>query len=1445
MFSVLAALSLCGSAMAQAPAFPGAEGNGRYTTGGRGGKIVHVTNLNDNGTGSLRAAVNSSSAKTIVFDVGGVIALESDLTIGANTTILGQTAPYPGITLRYYTVRPGANNIIRFIRVRRGQEKDVNDGADAIWNRNLTNVIIDHCSFSWSIDEVASFYDNNNFTMQWCTVGESLNNAGHGKVSHGYGGIWGGKLASFHHNMIAHVNNRAPRFNGARYNWTGYTDNTKYATYNWENAVQAENVDFRNCLVFDWGGGECYGGPGGGYINMVNNYFKPTEETTKKNRLTLVSVANSTTSTDENTYLNMASRYYINGNYVNGKANYDWSGVSFDSDVQTIDGERYTIDSLYYYGTAVEHVNNSMGIPCVKIKLDNETAPAGDVTTHSAENAYAKILSYGGASFFRDDVDARYMSEAESGTSTYTGSVTGVKGRIDLVSDVDGYTESNFPTGRRGSDYDSDNDGMPDAWETVNGLNPDDAADALTYFLDSKGYYTNLEVFANSLVEKLVKAANTDAESTVDEYYPTVVASSEIEYYTGRIVERVSQVQEKELYSTTFTEWENLPATTVETQVTKSTKYSHESLSFSIFNTQVSSTNQNTTKFPAWTDGYMMSEKSDNPYVITSALASITKVCFRHGATGSNRGWRLEAKGDGDADWVVLSDATASTATGTDVSIEVNRTNCQLRFTNLNSKQNAYLFKLTIYGNVDMSGTPALATFAVNGTTYQAADIFSEAPDGTQQATIELSKSEPMVSDSNPLTDIMAENGEVGTVTYTTSGTGTVATIPVIDNGDTVNYIATFVQKPDFTLTYYDTDGQTVIGIQTVEKDAAIGSFQYSGADATVAEGRKFRGWFTAADGSGNRKFTVSDVITANTALHGIATELEVQSTTKRYTFDLTDQYFYDEDHEAFNLIGNGKFHDGTHGWQFANGDSLQLLVGGNAYIITQLCRYGGTASIKLVNSNGETLTTITSPADTDAEPVSYYYEGPADVLTMVFSGTPYIHGITIANVQDQPVAKNSAGYYIVKAGDADNLLTTIEVANANSSTERTYIFVPKGTYHLGEKALTAISGNNISIIGEDRDATIIVNAPKVENEGIATTATFLISGQNTYFQDVTLQNALDYYASGAAGRAVVIQDKGTRTICKNVKMLSYQDTYYSNNAGQYYFEDGEIHGTVDYICGNGDVYFNRVTLVNESRSVTDNTGEDVIAAPYPSDNIQFGYVFNDCTIKTNSASFSLGRSWGGLSKLAYLNTTISEPSKLKDTRFTTAGMNTAAYSFKEYASVDGSGNVITPASNVLTFSKDNTSYTYNTTLSADSAKLFTIENVFADWAPQTMTAQASMSNANLSDGTISWNAVANAPGYAIFADGTFVDIIDGTSFAAQDGVQTYTIKAANIMGGFGEAVSVTTATGIADNTADSVTTSTFYSINGIKLNKAQRGVNIRVNTLANGKSIVEKVVVK
>ena len=535
---VMAVGTMTAMAQEEIPAFPGAEGHGRYITGGRGGEIRHVTNLNDSGAGSLREALKGNNAKTIVFDVSGYIDLKSQLDITSNTTIAGQTAPYPGITLRYYTIYFGKcdNVIVRFLRFRRSQVKDVNDGADATWGRRRNQIMLDHCSFSWSIDEVASFYDNNNFTMQWCTIGEAQNDAGHGKGNHSYGGIWGGKLASFHHNLLIHLNNRVPRFNGARYGWGDYTKNMYYDQYKWENTIQAETVDLRNCVMYNWGNGNgCYGGPGGGYINIVNNYYKAGPGTKNTKTVTQVSVGSSSNST-EGDQVGMTSRYYINGNYVTAAgdkaANYDWKGVTIDAGTFAIDGEKYSKDPKHFYGDTVIYKQNANGEDCIRIKVDGP-CPIGDITTHSAETTYEKVLSYAGASIYRDAVDARFMEETMEGVVTYTGTKTKIKGIVDIINDPDGVQDPACPSfpdlasESRSADYDTDGDGMPDEWESANGLNPNDATDGATYTLDTeKGWYTNLEVYMNSIVEDIMKAGNADAESTIEEYYPACVTTA-------------------------------------------------------------------------------------------------------------------------------------------------------------------------------------------------------------------------------------------------------------------------------------------------------------------------------------------------------------------------------------------------------------------------------------------------------------------------------------------------------------------------------------------------------------------------------------------------------------------------------------------------------------------------------------------------------------------------------------------------------------------------------------------------------------------------------------------------------------------------------------------------------------------------------------------------------
>ena len=552
IFTILAAAALTSGLSAQdkAPAFPGAEGHGRYTTGGRGGEIRHVTNLNDSGEGSLRAALSGSAKKIIVFDVSGYIDLKSNIQVSSNTTILGQTAPGDGITLRYYTLEftKGDNTITRFIRSRRSQVKDVNDGADAAWGRRRHDIIIDHCSFSWSIDECASFYDNKNFTLQWCTVAEGLANPGHTKGSHSYGGIWGGKDASFHHNFIAHVQNRAPRFNGARYEWTGW-DKNKYI-----NTVDAERVDFRNNLLYNWGNGNgSYGVPGGGYINIINNYYKAGPGTKRKTNVTEVSVGSSGNSTNV-ALRGYASRYYINGNYVTAAgenaSNYDWKGVSYDGGLSTIDGEKYIPDEKHLYGEDKTYVQNSAGKDCIRLKLD-EPIDAGLITTHDATETYETIMAFAGASLTRDAVDARYMEECSTGTVTFNGDVpytnnegktfpkSDTKGIPDWVNDPEAETQNpgvpSYPALKeetRPAGFDTDNDGIPDEWEIKNGLDPNDPSDASTYSLDPRGWYTNIEVYANAIVEHIIKAQNAGAETGFDEYFPEIAFTSGIDDIT-------------------------------------------------------------------------------------------------------------------------------------------------------------------------------------------------------------------------------------------------------------------------------------------------------------------------------------------------------------------------------------------------------------------------------------------------------------------------------------------------------------------------------------------------------------------------------------------------------------------------------------------------------------------------------------------------------------------------------------------------------------------------------------------------------------------------------------------------------------------------------------------------------------------------------------------------
>jgi hypothetical protein len=398
-------------------AFPGAEGFGRYARGGRGGKVVEVTNLNDDGPGSLRAAVTTDiGPRTIVFTVSGIITLNSRLVLSQPyVTVAGQTAPGKGICLRAAPFGFTGNDVVvRHMRLRLGK------GAtyDGMGLTGANYSIMDHCSISWTIDEAFSSRGGKNITLQRTLISEALNAAGHQNypagTQHGYAATISGDIGSFHHNLLAHCYGR---------NWSlgGGLDGNGY---------YAGRLDITNNVVYNWGSRSTDGGAN--QVNFVNNYYKPGAGTTYFKALN---------AQHEAVGLGM-QQYYFNGNVMPG-----YFTESNQSAGRTMSGESVS------YTTFV-------------------SAPffASNVTTQTAKSAYKNVLSDVGCSQpVFDDHDTRMVNETLNGTYAYTGSVTGKKGFPDDENDVGGY--ESYPSVQRSSGWDTDHDGLPNWWETIKGTN--------------------------------------------------------------------------------------------------------------------------------------------------------------------------------------------------------------------------------------------------------------------------------------------------------------------------------------------------------------------------------------------------------------------------------------------------------------------------------------------------------------------------------------------------------------------------------------------------------------------------------------------------------------------------------------------------------------------------------------------------------------------------------------------------------------------------------------------------------------------------------------------------------------------------------------------------------------------------------------------------------------
>ena len=630
-------------------------------------------------------------------------------------------------------------------------------------------------------------------------------------------------------------------------------------------------------------------------------------------------------------------------------------------------------------------------------------------------------------------------------------------------------------------------------------------------------------------------------------------------------------------------------------------------------------------------------------------------------------------------------------------------------------------------------------------------------------------------------------------VTYTYTGEAGTLTFELAGNTYVPYFFAEACEVTPCEIIFKDQNGAVLGKVETIE-GAKLEEIPYTVADLPAFDGdtHKFRGWFYTS----GKKAVVGDVINGNTTIQAKVTPIEEATVGSVQVYDFTNPYFYPEDHETIEVIG-GYYHDGQHGWAFKNGEGFGVQVAGNAVIVLDICQYGTAgATWSTLYEGGESPITPTEvPAiGSDGEQVSFRMaisQKAAAVFTLLNTGGEnYLHKVTVYNVENFLEKDETTGYFMVPAGDAASFILALAQAESGDK-----IFLPNGMYDLGETVLTTISKNNIAIIGQSMEGTIIKNAPDYKTESIDKTATIRIAKNvsGTYLQDLTLRNALDYYKNNN-GRAVALWDQGTKTVCKNVRLLSYQDTYYSNLIGAVkYFEDCEIHGTVDFICGDGSVYFKNNLLYCEKRS-TSGGGSDALTANN-GDASDRGYVFEGCTLKSECPVVSFGRAWNNTPSTTLLNTLVDysagefrfsdDAGKIQ--RWTKELMNANAWPrFGEYNTHLADGTVLTPESNIVKFvdtKTGNATKDIETVLSTEEAAAFTIEYTLGDWAA---TAAADATQAVCEE---QWEDLEADAVYMAESDGSFIMLLKGSEvmnrLALYDGV-VYTLRKANARGGFG-----------------------------------------------------------
>ncbi len=1365
--ALAACLSGLGDVCAQQLAFPGADGYGKYVTGGRGGEVCYVTRLDDCSDnnlvpGTLRWALrhdNGGKPRTVLFSVSGTIYLTSKLKLQyPDVSILGQSAPGGGICVAGYNMYICRNNVIvRYIRFRAGDIP--NSSMTGLDLENADNVIIDHCSMTWSMEECLTAYDTDYTTIQWCIIGEGLYNSKNSKGARAYATQWGGEHSTMHHTLITNSHSRAPRFNGVR----------SASTYKGEHDYQVDS-EFANNVVYNWSqSGNQYGGeydksvveapawaksdPGYNRVYLFNNYYRPGPST--KNG-----------TTGGRYFCAPSSPYgewYLSGNKFETSSKWAPSAsIWSDTELQKVNA-----DNLYgaVAGNSSRAINLTGTNASTYIMPSVPYALSG-MTYEPADAAYQKVVAQAGASLPRyDEVDRRLLDEAAGKRDPlYAGpSIPTDPGIIDSPDDIrlsehdiymaDGEIYTNYPfLGMRDGDkyaVDTDGDGMPDAYETAKGLNPNYAADGAA---TAHNGYTNLENYLNGIADGTINKANYETST-----YPVVPG---------------------------------LPATV-----------------------NVS-----------YADGVQSPASASLGTAVTlpAATSAGNKVSGWIGQTGYYEAGKA---------YVFTADITLTPV----ISVSFEGTDEKEVFTTIN-------------------GTVALPVLQKDGYTF---DGWS---DGTK--TYEGGKSYAFASTVvlTPLfTKVSGPSGSgTATVTWPCEGSfdkkgiqnpqGLFAATTI-----TLGSKLTAVSKTDKV-----TPKTTFAGVQPAEQIETPNEDNMIEILLQPVGGIKFKptniSFLGMRFGTGGGLTDISTVVGGTETNHAERikfvrdSENDVNNKAETYSTDITGVGLTDQPIRIRLYV-------------YSLGNTKQ--VGFNNIVVTG--EWEGTAE------ETEKFSFSASASPTSAGTVSQTPEGnafesdtevtltakPNDGYLFVnwtdaggnVLGTATTLNVTVkANTSVTANFKSEADYagifqncapYDAAVDDINGLKLALQAAAARTDkTARYRIFMHNGIYDFGTTAMTAVV-ENTSLIGESMDGVLIMNNPGVvtSNYQLLTPVLFIDQNQNNvYMQDLTIRQARDWDAKKSQGQAIALRQRGKCATYKNVAMQGVQDTYYLNKAdASAYFEDCRLAGEVDFIYGDGTMFFQNCVLQPVSA-----------AACITASNAQAGFkgiVFRDCSIERRDdakdavTGYALGRPWGDSPAVTYINTTMKVQPLAAGWKGMTTGL---VLRFHEYGSKDADGNSLDLSSRSISACSP-AAGSDSPVITADEAAQYTVENVFANiasgWNPAANAAQLTPSTPKVNGGTLTWDAVAGALGYAVVKNGKVAALTTQTAYTIDDASAAYAIRVANDMGGL-SAPSAATSTGIEDVTldGDSASDARMYNVAGQRVSASAKGVII-----VNGKKYIRR----